>query len=348
MVPPITVGFWVKVFAFRVELVPLQKYRTKFAAMASALVTVAPVPAITVLTVSLLFASSLGILTVGVAPNAPPTVTDEFEFELLAPALELELELELGFDEPQPAMTRQASSGITVIARRRRMEKTSNVVGVRRSQPTGCVDPGGTTPLEPPDFPAVVLAVVPRGRGAVGPRGPRGLHTRYELFDPFVHGAERVLAQDGPLRLVVQLQVHPVNGEVTPLLLRPADELTTQLGPGRLRRNRLSLENVQVPGDPVHGAVALEQVVQAPAAAHVVVGQVQLSDPGRGQRQGMPGPVPLDQLVLGHPVDLPGDQVQVARLDRPQRPLPRLQHPLADRVEPAGVGEVLGPVQVLV
>src|ERR1700730_2993648 len=141
MVPPITVGFWLKVFAFRVELVPLQKYRTKFAAMAFALVTVEPVPGITVLTVSLLFASSLGILTTGVAPNAPATVTDAFAFELLAAALELELAL--GFDEPQPAMTRQASRGITVIARRRRMKKTSNVVGVRRSQPTGCVDPGG-------------------------------------------------------------------------------------------------------------------------------------------------------------------------------------------------------------
>src|SRR3984957_6800697 len=135
MVPPITVGFWVKVFAFRVEVFPLQKYRTKFAAMASDLVIVVPVPGITVFTVSLLFAASFGIFTAAVAPNAPPTVTDEFAFELLAAALELELEL--GFDDPQPAMTRQASSGITVIARRRRMEKTSNVVGVRRSQPTG-------------------------------------------------------------------------------------------------------------------------------------------------------------------------------------------------------------------
>src|SRR5580704_7873886 len=162
MVPPITVGFWVKVFAFRVELVPVQKYRTKFAAMASALVTVAPVPAITVLTVSLLFASSLGILTVGVAPNAPPTVTDEFAFELLAAALELELELELGFDEPQPAMTRQASSGITVIARRRRMKKPQ--CGGRRAQsaywlfdPAGC--PSG--PAEPLDhIPAISFSTL--------------------------------------------------------------------------------------------------------------------------------------------------------------------------------------------
>src|SRR5580704_15100060 len=332
MVPPITVGFWVKVFAFRVELVPVQKYRTKFAAMASALVTVAPVPAITVLTVSLLFASSLGILTVGVAPNAPPTVTDEFAFELLAPALELELELELGFDEPQPAMTRQASSGITVIARRRRMEKPQMWWASGAVSLLAVLTQGGRPPWNPPIFPAVVLAVVPRGRGAVGPRGPRGLHPRYELFDPLVHGAERVLAQDGPLCLVVQLQVHPVDGEVTPLLLRPADELTTQLGPGGLRRNRLGLENVDVARGALHGAGPLQQVVQAPAAVHIVVGQVQLSHPRRGQREVKTGPVPLDQLVLRHPVDLPGDQVQIAGFDRPQRPLPHVQHPLADRV----------------
>jgi len=113
------------VFAFSVELFPSQKYRTKFAAIASVLVTVVPVPWITVLTVSLLFALTFGIVTTGVAPNAPATETDEFELVALA----LELAAEDGFDEPQPARTRQASKGITVIARRRRM-KTSVVVDV--------------------------------------------------------------------------------------------------------------------------------------------------------------------------------------------------------------------------
>ena len=82
----------------------------------------------TVLTVSLSFASKFGIFTTGAVPNVPATVTDAFAFGLLA-ALELELALEDGFDEPQPAMTRQASTGTTVIARRRRM-KTSMVVDV--------------------------------------------------------------------------------------------------------------------------------------------------------------------------------------------------------------------------
>ena len=182
MVPPITVGFWVKVFAFRVELVPFQKYKTKFAAMASVLVTVEPVPGITVLTVSLLFASSFGIFTTGAAPNAPDTATDAFALELAAP-LELELALALGFDEPQPTMTRQASRGITVIARTRRM-KTSIVGDVRRSQPTGCFYPGGRCwsqgglcwsrgddPPGTPRIPAAVLAAASRGPG--GRRPPR-------------------------------------------------------------------------------------------------------------------------------------------------------------------------------
>jgi hypothetical protein len=114
---------------------------------------VEPVPGITVLTVSLLFAASLGILTTGVAPNAPATVTEAFAFELLAAALELELAL--GFDEPQPAMTRQASRGITVMERRRRIKNLNG--GGRRAQSAYWL----------------FLAF--------------SSHTSYELFDPFVH-----------------------------------------------------------------------------------------------------------------------------------------------------------------
>src|SRR6476469_2163731 len=80
-----------------------------------------------------------------------------------------------------------------------------------------------------------------------------GLHPRYQLLDPLVDRAERVLAQHGPLSLVVQLEVNPVDGEVAPLLLGPADELAAELGPRRLRRDRLGLEDVDVAGRSLHG-----------------------------------------------------------------------------------------------
>ena len=102
---------------------------------------------------------------------------------------------------------------------------------------------------------------------------------------PLVVGAERVLAQHGALGLVVELQVHPVDGEVAALLLGVPDELAAQPGPGGLRRGLLGLEDLQVGGDPVDRAAPLQQRVQAPAAAQVVVGQVHLRDPRVRQRQ---------------------------------------------------------------
>jgi hypothetical protein len=58
------------------------------------------------------------------------------------------------------------------------------------------------------------------------------LHAGDELVDPVVVGAERVLAQDGPLGLVVELEVDPVDGVVAAALLGLADELAPEAGPG--------------------------------------------------------------------------------------------------------------------
>ena len=88
-----------------------------------------------------------------------------------------------------------------------------------------------------------------------------------QLLHALVHRAERVLAQHGALGLVVQLQVHPVDGVVALAFLRPLDELATQPGPGGLRRRLLGLEDLDVGGDPVDLLAALEQAVEAPAAA---------------------------------------------------------------------------------
>src|SRR5262245_27318458 len=76
--------------------------------------------------------------------------------------------------------------------------------------------------------------------------GRRTSHAGDEAVDTLVVGAERVLAQHGPLRLVVQLEVHPVDREVAPLLLRVADELAAQPCPRGLRRCLLGLVDPQV------------------------------------------------------------------------------------------------------
>src|SRR5512135_2127730 len=86
-------------------------------------------------------------------------------------------------------------------------------------------------------------------------RGAAGSHPGDQLLYPLVDRAEWVLAQYRSLRLVVELQVHPVHGEVAAALLRPPDELTAQAGAGRLRGDGLGLEDVQVTGGAVDGAL---------------------------------------------------------------------------------------------
>src|ERR1700678_2703804 len=98
--------------------------------------------------------------------------------------------------------------------------------------------------------------------GTANPRPSRAIwriraHAGDESLDPLIDRTERVLAQHGSLGLVVELEMDPVDGEVAPLLLGPADELTAQLRPGGLWRDRLGLEDVQVPDDALYGTSAL-------------------------------------------------------------------------------------------
>jgi hypothetical protein len=73
------------------------------------------------------------MLTFGVAPNAPVAVTDEFVAEDDDADDDADEE---GLDEPQPARTAQASKGIAMSARKRRM-KNLNGGGCQLGQPTG-------------------------------------------------------------------------------------------------------------------------------------------------------------------------------------------------------------------
>jgi hypothetical protein len=89
------------------------------------------------------------MLTAGALPNNPVAVTAE-----LAPTEEEDEEEgeeeEEAFDEPQPARTTQASRGMALSARKRRM-KTSRVVDVSSAsllvRPSGCAPRSGVTQL---------------------------------------------------------------------------------------------------------------------------------------------------------------------------------------------------------
>src|SRR5690349_14155840 len=133
IVPPITVGLLVKVLALSEELLPCQKYRTKLAARASLLVRVVPLPWMRVLTVRPLPGVAFGMVTFGTLSNAPLAVTAVFAPGEAAAEEDADADDEEEADDfddpPQPARTRQASKGMAMSARKRRM-KTSIVVDV--------------------------------------------------------------------------------------------------------------------------------------------------------------------------------------------------------------------------
>src|ERR687887_1498213 len=54
------------------------------------------------------------------------------------------------------------------------------------------------------------------------------LHRGDQLLDALVHAPVRVLAEHGALRLVVQLEMHPVDGEIAASLLCAADEVAAE------------------------------------------------------------------------------------------------------------------------
>src|SRR3989304_3741989 len=109
------------------------------------------------------------------------------------------------------------------------------------------------------------------------------LHRSDQTLDTLVDGAERVLAQHRSLRLIVELEVNPVDCEVPACCLGCGDEVAPQFGARGLRRILDGVVDRFVLGDPLDQALALENVEDTPAAFDVVVRQVELRDLGIGQ-----------------------------------------------------------------
>src|SRR5579871_5358013 len=79
-------------------------------------------------------------------------------------------------------------------------------------------------------------------------------------LDTLVVALEGVLQQDGALRLVVELEVHPVDRVVAPALLGPLDERAAQARARRLGRDRRGLEDRLVGRGAVRELAPLELV----------------------------------------------------------------------------------------
>src|SRR5207247_2160330 len=93
--------------------------------------------------------------------------------------------------------------------------------GAVAGPPAGEPSSGPDPPAQPAARAATQSAAsASRARGMTVPS-----HAGDQLVHPVVVGPERVLAQDGALGLVVELQVDPVDGVVAAALLGLADEL---------------------------------------------------------------------------------------------------------------------------
>src|SRR5690606_5828875 len=191
----------------------------------------------------------------------------------------------------------------------------------------------------------------PGGRPTAGARfvtSRPASHRLDEAFDALVDAPERVLAQHGALRLVIELEMDPVDRVVPPRLLRGAHEVATQLGTGRLRRDGGRLEHLQVGRHALDHPAGREQVVQPLGARDAVVREVEPRDARVVELQPVLRPVAMDEPVLDAPVELAVDERQVARLQGAKPALPQVEHLLDDgRGRHVLLDELLDALQVL-
>src|SRR5271166_5502632 len=171
---------------------------------------------------------------------------------------------------------------------------------------------------------------------SVGQRLPacrrRGLHARDQPLDPLVNRPEWVLAEHGALRLLIELEMYPVDSKVTPRRLGRADELTAQPGAGGLRRMVDRLRDVLVGGDTRRQALALQQIEDTAPPLDVVIGQIELGDLRVGQLHVVAVLVALEQLALDHPVDLGVHLGEILALDGVELTAPQVDDLLDLRV----------------
>src|SRR5262249_12207423 len=128
----------------------------------------------------------------------------------------------------QPPVPRPSSTA-AVLTTTRSPSATGPVSWVSTYDGSGPVPRSTRTRCNPGRSTSSSVTTPVRNDGIGSEAGDQALH-------PFVARLERVFAEHRALRLVVELQVHPVDGVVALALLGALDEGAAQAGPRRLRR----------------------------------------------------------------------------------------------------------------
>ena len=128
------------------------------------------------------------------------------------------------------------------------------------------------------------------------------LEGRQESLEPIVITFEWILQQNRSLRLVVELEMYPVDGEVAPLFLCAFYKRSAHSGPSGLGRCRASELNLLI-GD--HGdelTLRHEAVIQASLGVGVMIEKINHPNSRIGQRNRVTGAQLLNELVFGDPI----------------------------------------------
>ncbi len=107
-----------------------------------------------------------------------------------------------------------------------------------------------------------------------------GSHRLDKAFDAFVTGSERILEKHRALRLIVQLEMYPIDCEIAAALFRPADELPTESGTGRLWGLLHRGHNRFISHYPFDRPPCLHAVEHATLTGDIVILQVEERDLG--------------------------------------------------------------------
>ena len=106
------------------------------------------------------------------------------------------------------------------------------------------------------------------------------------------------------MSVVVELEVHPVDGEVPVVSFGGLDEASPQLRPGGLGWVGEGPRDVIVGDDLFHHSAPFQDVIEAAFRNHIVIREVDQSQLGIAQSEPSLGAVLLDEMVFGHPITL--------------------------------------------